>query len=89
MKHDDRFDRSRTRQHRQHHARAGQIDVGSTSAVEIETATHAKTQAVPIQSVVVRAERESLDRIAPHIAALTAVEGLASHGEAVARRVRP
>lgn len=38
---------------------------------------------------VVRMDRAALDAVAPHVAALTAVEGLASHGEAVARRVRP
>ena len=38
---------------------------------------------------VVRMDRDALDAVAPHVAALTAVEGLASHGEAVARRVRP
>jgi histidinol dehydrogenase len=34
-------------------------------------------------------DRGALDGVAPHVAALTEVEGLASHGEAVARRVRP
>ena len=38
---------------------------------------------------VVRMDRAALDVVAPHVAALTEVEGLASHGEAVARRVRP
>ncbi|MEY3360943.1 MAG: hypothetical protein RL531_662 [Actinomycetota bacterium] len=38
---------------------------------------------------VVRMDRTALERVAPYVAALTAVEGLASHGEAVARRVRP
>jgi len=38
---------------------------------------------------VVRMDRPALEGVAPHVAVLTAVEGLASHGEAVARRVRP
>lgn len=37
---------------------------------------------------VVSMDRRALEGVAPHIAALTEVEGLASHGEAVARRVR-
>jgi HlyD family secretion protein len=35
-----------------------QVRPGMTADVEIETATHAKTRAVPIQAVVVRTERE-------------------------------
>ena len=40
-----------------------QVRPGMTADVEIETATHAKAQAVPIQAVVVRTQRE-LDRAA-------------------------
>ena len=42
-----------------------QIRPGMTADVEVETATHAKTHAVPIQAVVVRTERE-LERAARH-----------------------
>lgn len=38
---------------------------------------------------VVRMNRDALQTTAAHIAALTSVEGLAAHGEAVARRVGP
>ena len=40
-----------------------QVRPGMTADVEIETATHAKAQAVPIQAVVIRTQRE-LDRAA-------------------------
>jgi HlyD family secretion protein len=40
-----------------------QVRPGMTADVDIETATHPKTQAVPIQAVVVRTQRE-LDRAA-------------------------
>jgi HlyD family secretion protein len=60
-----------------------QVRPGMTADVEIETATHTKTSAVPIQAVVVRTERE-LERAAKSAAKGAAKRKARRSGDAIA-----